>query len=211
MRQAYHEQLAALNGRLIDLLQQVTQMMADATRALLETDLELAEKVVADDASIDRVRAQTDEEIIRLLATQAPVASELRTVVAAMRITADIERMGDHAVHIAKVARMRYPHCAVPEQLVGTCVEMGRVAQEIAEKATEVLRLGDIKAARELPVDDDAMDRLHREMLLAALGQDLGAETAVDLTQLGRYFERYADHAVLVGSHVIYRATGEYE
>ena len=132
---------------------------------------------------------------------------------AAMRIVSDLERMGDLAVHIAKVARMRFPDHAVPQEVRPAFLEAGHVAEMLITKAATVIAKRDAAAAQELEKDDDAMDRIHRGLFRELLSDDWphGIETAIDITLLGRYYERFADHAVSVALRVIYLVTGERE
>jgi phosphate transport system protein len=211
MRDAYHEQLDAMNGRLVGMTRKAGEQMELATKALLGADLDAAEKTVAGDTVINRDQVEVDEQIIEVMATQGPVAGDLRVVTAALRITADIERMGDLAVHIAKIARMRYPDHAVPEELRGTFTSMGTTAVEMAAKAGRVIKTRDLESAAELALDDNEMDRLHRSLFLVLLDDDWdrGVEAAVDIALLGRYYERFADHAVEIAANVRYLVTGE--
>ena len=148
-----------------------------------------------------------------LLARQQPVATDLRTIVTSMRMSGDIERMGDLARHVAKVARLRYPQSAMPAELRSTIVQMGQVAERIVEKAGSVIAARDVEAARQMERDDDAMDDLHRELFARLMDEQVehGIETAVDITLLGRYYERFADHAVSVAHRVIWLVTGEFD
>jgi phosphate transport system protein len=210
MRDDFHEQLASVNGRLVAMTRQVGAMVRTATDALLLADVHLAERTIRADVDVDRARGSLDEQVLELVATQAPVATELREVLSALRVTADLERMGDLAVHVAKVARMRYPDVAVPDELRSTFAAMGAVAEQMAIRAGGVLRRRDLDAVAELCRDDDEMDRLHRSLFLVVLDRDWprSAETAVDLALLGRYYERFADHAVLIARQVHYLVTG---
>ncbi|NED94830.1 phosphate signaling complex protein PhoU [Phytoactinopolyspora alkaliphila] len=211
MRDAYHEQLDAVNGRLVGMTRKAGEQIQLATRALLGAELDAAEKTVAGDAVINRDRHEVDEQVIEVMATQGPVARDLRVVTAALRITADIERMGDLAVHVAKIARMRYPDHAVPEELRSTFASMGTTAVEMADKAGQVISTRDVQTAAQLAHDDNEMDHLHRSLFLVLLDDDWdrGVEAAVDIALLGRYYERFADHAVEIAGHVRYLVTGE--
>lgn len=211
MRAAYREQLDAITGRLIGMTRKAGEHMRWSTKALLGADLSLAERVVSADPSINRDQFEIDEHVIELMATQSPVASDLRFVTSALRITADIERMGDLAVHVAKIARMRYPDHAVPEELRSTFASMGTTAETMADKASMVLRTQDLESAAELALDDNEMDQLHRSLFLTLLDEDWdrGVEAAVDIALLGRYYERFADHAVEIAANVRYLVTGE--
>lgn len=211
MRDAYRQQLETVTGRLVDMTRTVGEQIVHATEALLEADLDRAEHVVSSDSTINRVQHEVDEHVVELAATQSPVASELREVMTALRMTSDLERMGDLAVHIAKIARMRYPDRAVPDELHDTFASMGHTAETMAAKAGEVVRTRDLTAAKELARDDNEMDRLHRSLFLVLFDDDWarGVEAAVDVALLGRYYERYADHAVEIAMHVRYLVTGE--
>jgi phosphate transport system protein len=141
------------------------------------------------------------------------VATDLRVIVTSMRMSSDIERMGDLARHVAKVARLRYPASAVPAELRATILQMGQVAERIVEKAGSVIAARDVEAAHQIERDDDAMDDLHRELFARVTDGSWshGTEAAVDITLLGRYYERFADHAVSVGHRVIWLVTGEFD
>ncbi len=203
MREAYHEQLEVVTGRLVAMTRQVAGMIRDATDALLSADIHRADAVVALDSAVDRDRNEVDELLVELIATQAPVAGDLRHIIAGLRISATLERMGDLATHIAKVTRMRYPDCAVPAELRTTFTAMGVVAEQMATKVAAVIRVRDAEAAARLTREDDEMDRLHRGMFLVVLDGDwpYPAEVAVDQALLGRYYERFADHVVSIANH----------
>jgi phosphate transport system protein len=190
----------------------VKEAVSTASTALLTSDLALAEKVIADDINIDNLQHDLDARSINLMARQQPVASDLRTLVTSLRMSADLERMGDLAHHVAKQARMRYPNCAVPTELMGTIEEMGRVAVAIIDKLSSVMEHRDTVRALEIESDDDEMDRLHRKLIASLLDDSwhYGVETAIDMTLLGRYYERCADHAVSIARRVYYLVTGEY-
>ena len=212
MREAFHDELDAITGNLVDMAQLVKVATKDATTALLTADLTLAEKVIAQDDVIDQMQHELDDRTMRLLATQQPVASDLRTLVTSLRMSADLERMGDLAHHIAKSARMRYPATAVPPELSLTIEEMGRVCSKIIEKVSVVLEKKDAERAVEIEKDDDEIDALHRKIIQTLLDPSWkhGVETAIDMTLLGRYYERCADHAVSIARRVYFLVTGSY-
>ena len=213
MRKAFHEELDRVAETLVDMTRLASSAMARATTALLDADIHLADSVIAADAEIDARRAELDLMSFDLLARQQPVATDLRVIVTSMRMSSDIERMGDLARHVAKVARLRYPASAVPPELRGTVLQMGQVAQRIVEKAGSVIAARDVVAAQQVERDDDAMDDLHRELvtLVTSGTWEHGTEAAVDLVLLARYYERFADHAVSVAHRVIWLVTGEYD
>jgi phosphate transport system protein len=212
MRDAFHEDLDAIDQSLVEMSELAANAMLRATKAILEADLALAEEVISEDERIDSLHHDLDNRILTLMARQQPVAGDLRTLVASIRMSSDIERMGDLAHHIAKLARMRYPACAIPPDLVFIIQEMGSVAQEIVKKTTGIINSRDTKAAIELEKDDDAMDKLHRKLFEILLDDKWphGIETAIDMTLIGRYYERYADHAVSVARRVYFLVTGTY-
>jgi phosphate transport system protein len=212
MRDAFHDELDAIGQSLVEMSQLANTAMVRATKAILEADLALAEEVISEDERIDNLHHDLDTRTLTLLARQQPVAGDLRTIVASIRMSSDIERMGDLAHHIAKLARMRYPACAIPPELVFIIQEMGEVAQRIMLKTTGIITSRDTLAAVELEKDDDEMDKLHRKLFEILLDDNWshGIETAIDMTLIGRYYERYADHAVSVARRVYFLVTGTY-
>ncbi|HEX6577479.1 MAG TPA: PhoU domain-containing protein, partial [Jiangellaceae bacterium] len=132
MRQAYHEKLEDVTSRLIGMTRKAGEQIRAATAALLEADIQLADATVAADVGLNRDQLEIEELILELVATQAPVAGDLRAVLSAQGSSSDIERMGDLAVHVAKVARMRYPEVAVPDEFRTTFKDMGRTAEAMA-------------------------------------------------------------------------------
>ena len=212
MRTSFHEDLDKISVQLVEMSRLAGSAIARATTALLDADLHLAESVIAADEQIDELRRELDDLAIDLLARQQPVATDLRMVVTAMKMGSDIERMGDLARHVAKVARLRYPKSAIHPVMRSTILEMGQVAERIVAKAGSVIAGKDIESALALERDDDEMDRLHRDIFNLLLDGKWthGTEAAVDATLVGRYYERYADHAVSVARRVVYLVTGEY-
>ena len=212
MREQFQEELNAVSATLVQMAGLVQTAMENATTALLTADLALSEKVIADDAIVDEIQHELDARTINLIARQGPVASDLRTLVTSLRMSADLERMGDLAHHIAKSARMRYPATAVPPELSLTIEDMGRVCSKIIEKVSTVLEKRDADRALEIEKDDDEIDALHRKIIQTLLDPNWkhGVETAIDMTLLGRYYERCADHAVSIARRVHFLVTGTY-
>ncbi len=211
MREQFHDELAGLSDQMVEMTRLVGSAIARATTALLDADLTLAETVITADETIDALQLELEERALALLARQQPVATDLRVIVTSLRMSADLERMGDLARHLAKLARMRYPNSAIPPELRATVLQMGQVAERIVAKAGSVIASRDIEVADELETDDDAMDALHRQVFASLLAPSYahGIETAVDITLCGRYYERFADHAVSVARRVVFLATGE--
>ena len=211
MREVYHEQLDRVSDDLVEMTRLVASAMDRATRSLLDADLALAESVIAGDDAIDSIASKVETDCFQVSARQQPVATDLRIVVASLRISASLERMGDLAAHIAKSARMRYPGSAVPAQLRPTFQSMGAVAQNVVAKAGSVIATKDVTMAADIQRTDEDMDRLHRELFQTVLSPtwEYGVEAAVDVTLLSRFYERFADHAVTIAKRVVYVATGE--
>ncbi len=177
--------------------------MARATTALLEADADLAESVIEHDRLIDKFRDELDKKILGLLARQQPVfATDLRVLVAGLRMSNHLERMGDLALHVAKVTRLRHPHRAIPTELISTILEMGYLAQFIVTGVGEVIASRSVAEGLQLEHKDDEMDHLHSKIFRLILDPAWphGIEAAVDATLLSRYYERFADHAVLGGA-----------
>ncbi len=212
MRDSFHEDLDRISDRLVEMTRLVGSAMSRSTTALLDADLSLAEGVIEADHLVDTIRDEIDEMAVQLIAQQQPVATDLRIVVTALHMASSLERMGDLAEHVAKVARLRYPQTAVPAEARATIVEMGQLAERIVAKAGSIIAAKDVDGAKDLHGDDDAMDRLHREVFTMLVGEswNAGTEAAIDMTLLSRYYERFADHAVSVARQVAYLVTGEW-
>ncbi|MEJ2869809.1 phosphate signaling complex protein PhoU [Actinomycetospora sp. OC33-EN08] len=211
MRAAYHEKLSALNDELAQMSLLAGEAMKKATTALLEGDLDLAEEVISSDTEIDALRTSAEDQAFGLLALQAPVAGDLRSVIAAIHSAGDLERMGDLALHVAKAARRRHPDLVLPQEVSPYFAEMGRVALDLAQDARRVILDRDIELAFTMESDDDAMDDLHRHLFTVMMNRDWphGVAPAVDVTLLGRFYERFADHAVAVARRVVFMVTGK--
>ena len=212
LRSAFQDELDGVTTTLVELSAIVTEAVDRATHALLTANLSEAEEVIAADDRIDNMQHDLDARIIDIIARQQPVASDLRALVTALRMSADLERMGDMAHHIAKITRLRHPHGAVPSELLLTIEEMGKVAKLISQKAGAVINSRDIDKALELERDDDEMDKLHRRLFTTLLDDSWshGTESAIDITLIGRYYERFADHAVSVARRVYFLVTGKF-
>lgn len=211
MRDVLDEQLDSIFANLADISARVEVAVRRATQALLTGDAALAESVISGDAEIDHEREQVEDAAYLLLSLQAPVAGDLRTIVAALRMAGDLERMGDLSVHVAKVARLRVPHVAVPAPLRPVIARMATVAEDMVHRVADVVAERDVAAARELAAADEEMDALRRSTFVEMLAADWahGVEAAVDVALLGRYYERLADHAVSVANRVVFVVTGE--
>lgn len=210
MRTAYHKQLADLSAQLGAMCGLAGEAMKRATRALLEADSAAAEQVIRDHERIATMRAHVEKEAFALLALQQPVASELRAIFSATQISDDVERMGALAVHVAKIAQREYPKHVLPEEVRGCFADMAAVAIALAERAKYVLGSGDPQQAAQLHEQDDAMDDLYRNLFTVLIdGQwDHSAAVGAEIALVGRFYERFADHAVEIGRRVIFMGIG---
>ena len=210
MRDIYHDELDEIGKKLVDMTQLVQEAMQRATNALLDGDLAGAERVISEDPHIDALREELNDRTFQIIARQQPVATDLRVLTATTHLVTDLERMGDLALHVAKVARMRFPEIAVPEEVRDVIAQMGSVAYSLVGKVGAVIKGRDIALAQAIEAEDDSMDALHRKLftLLLSPNWSHGIEAAIDMTLLGRYYERYADHAVAVARQVVYIVTG---
>src|SRR3954466_10277707 len=210
MRTAYHEQLASLTDQLGEMCGLSGVAMGRPTQALLQADLIVAEQVITDHEQIAAMSTHAEEAAFVLLALQAPVAGDLRAIVSSIQIVADVDRMGALALHVAKIARRRHPQHVLPEEVNGYFAEMGRLAVDLGNSAQEVLLTKDPEKAARIREEDDAMDDLHRHLFTVLMDKEWkhGVAAAVDVTLLGRFYERFADHAVEVARRVIFQVTG---
>ncbi|MFW5415943.1 phosphate signaling complex protein PhoU [Nocardiopsis sp. CNT-189] len=211
MRDTYHEELDALSDRLIEMTRLARHAIARATTALLDADLSAAQEVISGDEEINRLDEEIEVSAFDLMARQQPVATDLRAIITSLHMAGDLERMGDHAVHIAKIARRRHPDSAIPAELRSIVLEMGHQAELLVIKAGEVVANRDAETALELDADDDRMDKLRRKLLRRILDPswEHGVEATMDVTLAGRFYERFGDHAVHVADNLVYMVTGE--
>ena len=211
MRDLFQEELVAINNDISQMAELVGKAINKATESLLFSDREIAERVIESDVLLNDLAAALDERCTMLTAKQQPVATELRSILATMRIASSMERMGDLAVHVAKSARLRYPARAVPDELVETFRTLGHLAEELTTQLSRLVTNPDLTLAQEIQKADDKVDALHRELFRIVLSPDWshGVEAAVDVTLLSRYYERFADHAVSVARRIIHVLTGE--
>ncbi|MGW5150964.1 phosphate signaling complex protein PhoU [Rhodococcus koreensis] len=211
MRMKFHEQLDDLTDQLASMCHLAGEAIEVATDALVRADLPQAERVFDLTEQIAQLRGPCEEQALALLALQAPVARDLRQVVTGVHLVSDLSRMGGLAQHIAESVRRRHPDHVTSGEAEELLARMGRVAGELARGAEQVLRTHDPELAAELGRRDDDLDDLHRRLL--TLIQDpawTGSITAaVDVTLLGRFYERFGDHTVVVGRRVIFLVTGE--
>lgn len=211
MRETFQAELDALIGDLATMARMAGQMMTNASTALQQADLELAEVVISRDDEMNALHDDMEQRCISLLALQAPVAADLRVVVAAMHAVGDLERMGNLAQHVAKIARLKHPNLIVPGEVRPVFARMSLLASRLADDAATAIEHRDPLSGDRLAESDDEVDALRRQLfrILFAENWSHGVEPAVDTALIGRYYERFADHAVAIARQVGYLATGE--
>ncbi|WP_402468232.1 phosphate signaling complex protein PhoU [Isoptericola aurantiacus] len=212
MREIFEAELQQIGDGLVEMSRLVESAITRAGTALLDGEHQLAQDVIASDHEIDRLENELDERCVHVLAQQAPVATDLRIVISALRISASLERMGDLARHVAEVARGRYPSLAVPEPARETFLTMNEAAALVARRTTELLATRDVALAEEIEQGDDELDHLHQATFAATLSPDWPgtAQETVDVTLLGRYYERFGDHGVAVARRITFLVTGDF-
>jgi phosphate transport system protein len=211
MRDVFHDELDDIGAGVAEMIRLAAAAMQGATGALLDADLVRAERVIDADARVDALRIELEDRAFQMIARQQPVATDLRVLIATLHLVSDLERMGDLALHVAKIARLRFPDCAVPEEARDIIGQMGEVALSLVTKVADVVEGRDIELAKAIEAEDDSMDALRRKLFTLVLSPRWahGTEAAIDMTLLGRYYERYADHAVAVARHTVFIVTGE--
>jgi phosphate transport system protein len=211
MREAFHAELDTLTGDLARIARLAGQMMTNASTALQQADLGLAELVISGADERKALRDGIRQRCINLLALQAPVATDLRVVVAAMHSVGDLERMGDLAQHIAKIARLKHPTVPIPAEVRPVFARMSLLATRLAEDAAAAIESRDALSGDRLAEADDEVDALRRQIFRILLSEDWshGVEPAVDAALIGRYYERFADHAVAIARQVGFLVTGQ--
>lgn len=211
MRETFHGDLARLGEQLAGMCGMAAESMRRASRALLTADLALAEQVLAGDVELDRARGACEEQAQSLLALQAPVAGDLRTILAAVYCAEKIERMGDLAAHIADTARFTHPEHAVPAEFEGVFTGLGGIAADMADRVGELIA-GDAGGGyAELDETDQAVDALHARVLASITGEGWvhGVRSATSLALVARFYERFADQAVSVAKRLEFAETGQ--
>lgn len=211
MTYVFQAQIDAVMTDLAGVCREVETLVRDATEALMTARADIAERVIDADDGIDRARQNVEDAALEILSLQAPVATNLRIIVAALAIVSDLERMGDLAVHVAKIARLRTPVVAVPDIVRPIIEQMADVAEKMVALTARVIDDRDLALAEDLREHDDVMDDLRRETFQRVLAGEWssGVEAAVDMALLSRYYERIADHAVSVADRVHFIVTGE--
>jgi phosphate transport system protein len=211
MREGFHGDLERLTRSLAEMCDAAAAAVRRATDALVHADLVVAQQVIGDDELLDAKRAQCVEDAYSLLALQAPVAGDLRRVLAVVYCAEKVERMGDLAAHIADTARYAHPAHAVPTDLAPTFERMGGLAAEMAERLATQIRTGAGDGYGELRAADETVDALHAGLLAGITGPDWPHDqrAAVTTALTTRFYERFADQVVSVAKRIEFASTGD--
>jgi len=197
-----------VRASLVTMTETASKAIRAATTALLDLDLEAVRMTASLEQELEDDRLAIERRTLHLLACQQPVAGDLRMLVSAIKISADCRRMSALAHHIGTAASRSYPAPAIPDELSEIFRRMGDVASRIADGARITLTTSDALDAARLEVDDDAMDGLLRALFRALVDNwSHGVEAAVNVALIGRYYERFADHAVAIAQSVIFIET----
>jgi phosphate transport system protein len=210
MRETFRAELDSLSEDLARAARLAGQMMTNASTALSQADLGLAELVISGEGETKALCDDMDQRCVKLLVLQAPVATDLRMVVAAMHAVGDVQRMCNLAQHIAKIARMKHPTVPIPDEVRPVFARMGVLASSLAEDAAAAIESQDSLSAQRLAQADDEVDALRRRIFQILFAKEWvhGVEPAVDAALIGRYYERFADHAVAIARQVSFLVTG---
>ena len=213
MRKLFQEDLHNLGEQLIEISTLVSKAMDQAYRSFETADVQLAEEVIAADARIDFLQVELDEKAIELLALQGPVASDLRMIVGALRMSTSLERMGDLARHIAQLVRLRYPDQVAPAALRETYATMAEHAVMVAERLVDLLETRNLDRVTEIVALNEQINELHAGIFVTIAEPDWeqSPATTADCTLGSRYLERFGDHGVSVAKKVEYLVTGEWD
>lgn len=210
MRVLFNEELEQVADDLEVMVADVQKSITTAGTALLSADIEAAQAVIDGDEKIDDLEASIVDQCIQLLAKQNPVATDLRVIVSTLRLASTFERMGDLARHIAETTRRAYPDSAVPAQAREVFQKMQVQVEKVAAEVVEMLENRDTRTAEEIIAGDDTLDALHLSTFTVATDPSWTGTTqdTINLVLLGRYYERFGDHAVSAARRVVYIVSG---
>lgn len=210
MRVIFNEEMKAVATNLERMAELVSKSMNDAGNALLNADLDVAQTVIDKDADLDALEENTIDQCLTLLARQNPVATDLREVVATMRLAATFERMGDLTSHIAQITRRTWPESALPQEARETIVEMINFLHDLSGQLTSMVSNRDVKMAETIIASDDALDKLHEKIFALVEGENWHGtrRQLIDVVLLSRFIERIGDHCVAAARQVVFIVSG---
>lgn len=210
MRVIFNEELKQVADDLDRMAQEVRSAILGAGKALLESDVEAAQNVIDGDLEIDALETSVINQCVQLLAKQNPVATDLRVVVSTLRLASTFERMGDLARHVAEIARRTYPESALTPETREVFEQMQAFLDETSQRLINILADRDEQLAEQVIIDDDKLDDLHHKIFDIVNGENWtgGTQQTIDVVLLGRFYERFGDHAVSVARRLIYIVSG---
>ncbi|MDK8691807.1 MULTISPECIES: phosphate signaling complex protein PhoU [Gardnerella] len=210
MRVIFNEEMKAIASNIERMAELVAKAMNDAGSALLNADLEAAQTVIDKDADLDALEASTIDQCLTLLARQNPVATDLREVVATMRLAATFERMGDLTSHIAQITRRTWPESAIAQEGRETIVAMVDFLHELSGRLTTMVANRDVQMAETIIAGDDALDKLHEKIFELVEGENWKGtcRQLIDVVLLSRFIERIGDHCVAVARQIVFIVSG---
>ncbi len=211
MRQGYQEELTELELSALGGLDLVIETLSRTLEAIRHSDVELAEMVIADDDRIDGRYLEVHQSILNLLATQAPVATDLRLIAALLHVMKSVERMGDQCVNIAKVIPLTGHEPPRDEEMMRDIITMGQQAKSLVSQCKQGFADRDVELSRDLVRQDDVVDNLNRQCFARAIeiGDDIEMrEWGITMMLVARALERIGDNAVDIGEQTAFVVTG---
>lgn len=212
LRGNFHEELDGVRDLIVTLAAHVTEAIPQATEALIDNNLEMAQQVIQHDVELDALSLQIEERCYALIALQQPMASDMRSIVTAMKINGEYERSGDLAVNICKGLRRSYGMTLSPT-LRGLITSMSEEAVRLTRLSVDAYAERHVGLAAALPDIDDRLDDLQVDFIQAIFtanqSGELQLQETVQLALIARFYERIGDHAVNIGERVLYMVTGQ--
>jgi len=208
----FHDQLGELKERLLEMSARAEELVELAVDALVHRDVDKAADVIAADRAIDQMEIEVEQLAVQLLALQQPMARDLRFLISAIKVTSDLERVGDHAVNIAQSVQRLHglPGTVVPEASIG---EMAERARRMLADALDAFVRGDGALGRDVCRRDDYVDALHdslfRVLLTHMMADPRTINPSLELLLVSRNLERVADLATNIGEDAVYLAEGK--
>lgn len=213
IRQSFHQSLESLQQEILRMGSIVEQVIAKAVESLAKLDSKIANEVIEGDTIVDELELQIEDQCLKLIATQQPMAKDLRKIAAGFKIITDLERIADYSVDIARTANRII---ATGQPLIKPLIDiprMAELAQNMVKQALDAYVHGDVKLAYAVAESDDQVDHLHnqifRELLVFMMEDPRTITQATYLLFVSRYLERIADHATNIAEEAIYLETGE--
>ena len=210
MRVIFNEEMKSVATNIERMAELVAKAMNDAGNALINADLDAAQTVIDNDADLDALESSVIDQCLTLLARQNPVATDLREVVATMRLAATFERMGDLTSHVAQSARRTWPDSAIPDEARETIVAMIDFLRELSGRLTDMLSRRDVSMAETIIASDDTLDTLHEKIFELVEGEAWHGtrKQLIDVVLLSRFIERIGDHSVAAARQVLFIVSG---